>query len=72
MKYIVAITFFLLGIVTYIYFPRDAHIEVPDNAPRVLSGTQIIHNENQCATYQDYLLVDKKMITGQQHIQCQK
>jgi len=49
MKYI-AITFFLLGAVTYFIFPKDA--TVPDPAEPNQDTSVLISNENGCATYQ--------------------
>lgn len=70
MKTITIILFFILGILTYLYFPKDMHIEVPDSSPRVIAGSEVINSEQSCATVQDYITVDGQIITGDKHMRC--
>lgn len=67
-----AVVFFSLGILFYFVFPRDASIQVPDSAPRSVPGIRVVQDdENKCATYEQYLMVDGKMLEGPITVKCQ-
>lgn len=73
MTKIVFIIFFILGMIFYFVFPKDAHIEVPDSPPRVYAGTEQLMNDEgngHCQIYENYLAVDGTHISGPQKVVC--
>lgn len=71
---IVIAAFFVLGAIVYTVFPKDAHIDVPDSAPRVEAESRIVMDEGQpCKTVQAYLVVDgSTTINGPEKVVCSK